>query len=151
MTTGVASIIATAGGIGFLRKGGGTAAAVVFCIAWYYLPMGYAWQVLLLAVLLAAGIWSASKMETVWEHDSNRIVIDEVAGMMITLAFLPYEIEYIIIGCVLFRFFDIVKPLGIRRAEKLPRGLGVMADDVLAGIYAQVILRIIVMAKLFGQ
>ncbi len=47
----------------------------------------------------------------------------------------------ILIGCVLFRFFDIVKPLGIRKAELLPRGVGVMADDVLAGVYAQVILK----------
>ena len=147
--TGIASIIATAGGIGFLRKGGGTAAAVAFCIAWYLFPMGYLYQVLLLILLLVAGTWSATKMEAVWEHDSNKIVIDEVAGMMISLAFLPYDMVYIIIGCVLFRFFDIVKPLGIRRAELLPRGIGVMADDVLAGVYAQVILRVIVMAKLW--
>lgn len=147
--TGIASVVATAGGIGFLRKGGGTAAAVVFCIAWYFFPMGYMYQALLLIAILAAGTWSATKMEGVWEHDSNKIVIDEVAGMMVTLAFLPYDGAYIITGCVLFRFFDIVKPLGIRRAELLPRGMGVMADDVLAGIYAQLILRAIVMAKLF--
>jgi phosphatidylglycerophosphatase A len=110
--------------------------------------MGYGYQVLLLAILLTAGTWSATKMETVWEHDSNRIVIDEVAGMMITLLCLPYDVVYIFTGCVLFRFFDIVKPLGIRRAELLPRGMGVMADDILAGIYAQVVLRTIVMAKL---
>jgi len=143
----IASIIATAGGIGFISKGGGTAAAVVFCIAWYFFPIGYVYQALLLAVLLVAGTWSASKMETVWEHDSNKIVIDEVAGMMITLAFLPPKGVYIITGCVLFRFFDILKPLGIRKAERLPRGMGVMADDVLAGIYAQLILRAMVMAK----
>lgn len=142
----IASIIATAGGIGLL-KGGGTAAAVVFCIAWYFFPIGYAYQALLLAVLLIAGTWSAAKMETVWEHDSNKIVIDEVAGMMITLAFLPNKGVYIITGCVLFRIFDIIKPLGIRKAELLPRGLGVMADDVLAGIYAQLILRAMVMVK----
>jgi phosphatidylglycerophosphatase A len=142
----VASIIATAGGIGFLIKGGGTAAAVVFCIIWYFISIGAVYQVLLLAALLAAGIWSATKMETVWEHDSNKIVIDEVAGMMITLAFLPNNWLYIVMGCVLFRFFDIVKPLGIKRAESLPRGIGVMADDVLAGIYAQLILRAIVLA-----
>jgi phosphatidylglycerophosphatase A len=146
---GVASIIATAGGIGFLRKGGGTAAAVAFCIVWYCFPMGYVYQALLLVILLAVGTWSATKMETVWEHDSNKIVIDEVAGMMITLAFLPHDVVYILIGCVLFRFFDIVKPLGIGRAELLPRGMGVMADDVLAGIYSQLILRAIVAAKLF--
>lgn len=143
----LASVIATAGGIGFLVKGGGTAAAVVFCILWYYIPMGYVYQALLLVALVAVGIWSATKMETVWEHDSNKIVIDEVAGMMITLAFLPHKGVYIVIGCVLFRFFDIVKPLGVRRAESLPRGIGVMADDVLAGMYAQLILRAIVMGK----
>lgn len=147
--TAIAGMIATAGGIGFLKKGGGTAAAVAFCIVWYCFPMGYVSQALLLVALLAAGVWSSTKMEAVWEHDSNKIVIDEVAGMMITLAFLPPAIQYIITGCVLFRFFDILKPLGIRRAEQLPRGMGVMADDVLAGIYAQVILRTIVMAKLF--
>ena len=145
----LAGIIATAGGIGFLRKGAGTAAAVVFCIIWYFISIGYIYQALLLVALLAAGIWSATRMETVWEHDSNRIVIDEVLGMMITLAFLPNDVQYIITGCILFRFFDIVKPLGIRRAESLPRGIGVMADDVLAGVYAHLILRAVVMAKLF--
>jgi len=143
----LASIIATAGGIGFLVKGGGTAAAVAFCIAWYFFPIGIVYQALLLVAILAVGVWSATKMETVWEHDSNKIVIDEVAGMLITLIFLPYKGVYIIIGCVLFRFFDIVKPLGIKRAEALPRGIGVMADDVLAGMYAQLILRAIVMGK----
>jgi phosphatidylglycerophosphatase A len=145
----LAGIIATAGGIGFLRKGAGTAAAVAFCIVWYLYPIGYIYQVLLLVAILAAGAWSATRMETVWEHDSNRIVIDEVSGMMITLAFLPNDGIYIVTGCVLFRFFDIVKPLGIRKAESLPRGIGVMADDVLAGIYAHLILRAVVMAKLF--
>ena len=143
----IAKIIATAGGIGFLYKGGGTAAAVVFCIAWYFIPIGPVYQALLLIVLLAVGTWSATKMESVWEHDSNKIVIDEVAGMMITLAFLPNNWMYIVTGCVLFRFFDIVKPLGIKRAESLPRGIGVMADDVVAGIYAQLILRAIMMGK----
>ena len=141
----IATIIATAGGIGFL-KGGGTAAAVVYCIIRYFFPVVYAYQPLWLGVLLAVGAWSATKMETVWEHDSNRIVIDEVAGMMVTLLFLPQDSIYIVIGCILFRFFDIVKPLGIKKAELLPRGLGVMADDVLAGVYAQLILRLIVLA-----
>lgn len=110
--------------------------------------MGYAWQAVLMAVLLAAGVWSATRMETVWEHDSSRIVIDEVAGMMITLVFLPHTPAVIITGCVLFRFFDILKPLGIGRAELLPRGWGVMGDDVLAGIYSQVLLRVLVMTEL---
>ena len=146
--TALARMIATAGGIGFIPKGGGTAAAVAFCIIWYLFPMGYIYQGILLLVLLLAGTWSAGRMETVWEHDSQRIVIDEVAGMMMTLAFLPYKPAIIIVGCVLFRFFDIVKPLGIGRAEILPGGFGVMADDVLAGFYAQVLLRLLMALNL---
>jgi phosphatidylglycerophosphatase A len=72
-----------------------------------------------------------------------------VAGMMITLLFLPMTLKYVLAGLVLFRFFDIAKPLFIRKMELLPKGWGVMADDVLAGIYAHVLLAIIVEFRLF--
>ena len=59
----IAGIVATAGGIGFINKGAGTVAAVAFCIIWYLFPMGYVYQVLLLAALLAAGTWSATRIQ----------------------------------------------------------------------------------------
>jgi len=62
--------------------------------------------------------------------------------MMITLLCFPHKWLYAIIGLVLFRFFDIAKPLGVRKMENLPKGWGVMADDVLAGVYAHLILRL---------
>lgn len=71
-------------------------------------------------------------------------MIDEVAGMMITLLFIPVTIFHIVAGLILFRFFDIAKPLFIRKMEALPKGWGVMADDVLAGLYAHLVLRLIV-------
>jgi len=68
---------------------------------------------------------------------------------MITLLLIPVKLKYIITGFILFRFFDIVKPLGIKKAEQLPAGWGVMADDVLAGIYAYIILRLIIASNIF--
>ena len=90
------------------------------------------------------GVRSANEVEVLWGKDHNRVVIDEVAGMCITLLFIPVEIKYVALGLVLFRFFDIVKPLGIRKLEKWPGGWGVMADDVLAGIYANVVMQLII-------
>jgi phosphatidylglycerophosphatase A len=77
------------------------------------------------------------------------VVIDEVAGMLITLIFIPITLKCVLTGLVLFRFFDITKPLFIRKMESLPKGWGVMADDVLAGIYAHIVLTIIVSFKLY--
>ncbi len=145
----LAKLTATVCGIGYIKKGAGTAAAAVYCIAWLLLPLNHELQVILLIFVLGVGIWSANKLERIWGHDSNRIVIDEIAGMIIALLFVPVNIKYVLAGFILFRFFDIVKPLGIRKAEQLPGGFGVMADDVLAGIYAQLILRLIIMVKLF--
>src|SRR4051812_3986784 len=110
--------IATAGGIGYLGRGSGSVAALVYCIVLYlvYNPVNVLWQLPVLAVILAAGIWSSNVLEQWWGHDSNKIVIDEVAGMMISLLLLPASVKYIITGFILFRFFDIVKPLGIKKA-----------------------------------
>jgi phosphatidylglycerophosphatase A len=144
-------LVSTCLGIGYIRKGGGTVAAVVCCIAWYV-----AWKggnghslapIAVTAALLALGIRSAGKVEAGWGEDSYRVVIDEVAGMCITLLFIPVKWPYVVTGLVLFRFFDIVKPLYIRKMELLDGGWGVMMDDVLAGVYANVILQVIVLAK----
>jgi len=87
---------------------------------------------------------SADRVEEIWGKDHNRVVIDEVAGMCITLLLIPLKWQYTLIGLILFRFFDILKPFGIRKLEELPGGWGVMADDVLAGIYANVLLQLVV-------
>ena len=72
------------------------------------------------------------------------MVIDEVAGMWVSVLFLPQNLWLLIAGFILFRFFDIVKPLYIRRMEAFKGGWGVMLDDVLAGVYANIILQVIV-------
>jgi len=94
------------------------------------------------------GIWSSSKVEKEWGKDSSKVVIDEAAGMCLSLLFLPVKLKFIITAFILFRFFDIVKPLYIRNLERLPHGWGVMADDLLSGIYTNIIMQIIVLSNL---
>lgn len=128
-------------GIGYIKKGAGTAASIAFCFAWYFIPALPLWiKLLCLVIVLSLGVWSGNKMEKIWGKDSNKVVIDEVAGMMLVLIFIPAKQIFILGALVLFRFFDIVKPFGIKRAELLPGGWGVMADDVVAGIYSLIII-----------
>lgn len=145
-------LIATVFGIGYVEKGGGTIAAAVCCIIWLLIPAGdftNSWQVLLTIAISVLGVWSGNVVEAMWGKDSNKIVIDEFAGMMITLLFIPVQFKFVLVGLVLFRFFDIAKPLFIKKMELLPEGWGVMADDVLAGLYANILLQIIVFFDIF--
>lgn len=145
-------LIASVCGIGFV-KGGGTVASIVTCIIWYFTPAGsfndYR-QLFFTVVVCVVGTWSSDVVDAVWGHDSNKVVIDEVAGMMLTLLFIPVEVKYLAAGLILFRFFDISKVLFVRRMELLPKGYGVMADDVLAGVYAHVVLWAIVKYELLN-
>lgn len=144
-------LIATFFGIGYIGKGGGTVAAVVWCLILLLIPPSYYtnfWQALIAIIVSGLGIWSGNAVDAIWGKDSNKVVIDEVAGMMVTLLFIPVNLKFVLSGLVLFRFFDIVKPLLIKKMELLPKGWGVMADDLLAGIYAHVVLQVIVIYKL---
>ncbi|HZE82730.1 MAG TPA: phosphatidylglycerophosphatase A [Puia sp.] len=148
----LALLISTCLGIGYTPKGGGTLASAICCLIWYFTGYGgnarpYE-RLLATFLLLVAGIWSAGKMEERWGKDSYRIVIDEVAGMCITLLFVPLKWQYAIAGLILFRFFDIAKPLYIRRMENLKGGWGVMMDDALAGLYSNLILQALMQQKL---
>ena len=144
-------LISTCLGIGYTPKGGGTIAALVCCIAWYFAWTGgneHFWeQASVTALLFAIGVWSANKVEDKWGVDSSKVVIDEVAGMCLTLLFIPVRWQYLAIGLALFRFFDIAKPLYIRKMEQLDGGWGVMMDDMLAGLYSNLVLQVIVLFK----
>jgi phosphatidylglycerophosphatase A len=144
-------LICTLFGVGCI-KGGGTIAALVCCVCWFFAAKyGCDNKIFLTATLLitAIGIWSATKVEADWGKDSYRVVIDEVSGMAVGLLFVPVQLKYIATAFILFRFFDITKPLFIRKLEKLPGGWGVMADDLLAGIYTNLIMHVIVINNFF--
>src|ERR1700743_3389785 len=139
-------------GIGYL-KGGGTYAAIFCCILWYLAWHGTVppfWPSLIVTIVISlTGVWSSSVVEKIWGKDPSKVVIDEVAGMCIGLLFIPAELKYVITALVLFRFFDIVKPLYIRKMESLPSGWGIMIDDILSGIYTNILLYTVVWFKLF--
>lgn len=146
-------LISSVLGIGYLGKGGGTVAAAVTCLALYALTLGGGnylapWLPVLAVLLTGLGIWSANAVEPQWGKDDKKVVIDEVAGMCISLLFIPLTLVNLLVGLILFRFFDILKPFYIRRLEKIPGGMGVMLDDVAAGIYANLLLQLLLYFKL---
>lgn len=146
-------MMATGFGIGYIGKGGGTVAALATTIALYLAFSGSHFHgivpVSAVFIIIVLGIWSGNMLEPYWGKDSSKIVIDEIAGMCVSVLFLPLNLTVLVAGLILFRFFDIVKPLFIRKTEKLGGGLGVMADDVLAGIYANIILQILLIFRIF--
>ena len=96
---------------------------------------------LVIVALFPISIASAHVAERSLGHDAHPIVIDEVLGQMIALWFVPRSWPWVLAGFLLFRLFDIWKPLGAREIQHLPGGWGIVADDVLAGIYSAVLLQ----------
>jgi phosphatidylglycerophosphatase A len=142
-------LIGTGFGSGFSPLAPGTAGALLASVIWIalYLLLPFATVVWLTAALVVvftfAGIWAADRLEPFWGEDPSRVVVDEMVGVWIPLLMVPdndHWLWYVVAAFVLFRFFDILKPLGIRRMESLRGGVGVMMDDILAGIYSLIIL-----------
>jgi phosphatidylglycerophosphatase A len=98
-----------------------------------------------LVVVTALGFWSAGATERhLGKRDPGLIVIDEISGQMVSLIFLPLNLGVLVAGFFLFRLFDILKPFPVRRLEALPGGSGIMADDLMAGLYANLVLQALV-------
>ncbi len=140
--------IASFGGIGYIDKGGGTVAALVTMLLWYWcfnpVFQNLAVYLLICCIICIVGIHSSHKVEFIWGHDSKRIVIDEVFGMCISLLFVPHQLWMGFTAFLLFRIFDIWKPLYIKKMEKFKGGYGVMADDFLAGVYTLLCMQILI-------
>lgn len=99
----------------------------------------------ILAFVLTVGFYASGKMEQLaGEHDPSCVVIDEVAGVMIAFFLLPFNVPVLITAFFLFRAFDMFKIYPANKFEKLPGGLGIMADDIMAGLYANVLMQIVV-------
>lgn len=99
----------------------------------------------LIIITFFVGVLTSSILEKSLGNDPSVVVIDEIVGMWISLLFLPFNFIIMISAFLLFRIFDIVKPFPCRKAEKLKLGWGIMFDDVIAGIYANLILQIAVL------
>jgi phosphatidylglycerophosphatase A len=105
--------------------------------------LGGLWYGAVCAAVIGIGTWAAGKAERMFgAKDHSTIVIDEIAGFLVAMLLVPGTWQYITAAFFLFRAFDIVKPFPLRRLEHLPGGLGVMLDDIGAGIYTNVVLQI---------
>jgi phosphatidylglycerophosphatase A len=136
-----ARFLATLGPVGSAPIAPATAgSAVVAAIGWflwYIYPLGnVALTALLFVIGTAIAIWAAGVAEHELGHDAKPIVIDEAVGQSLALLFVPHTMIAFAISFVLFRIFDVWKPLGAREAQVLPGGFGVVTDDVIAGITA---------------
>jgi phosphatidylglycerophosphatase A len=137
----VALTIATALGAGYVPRAPGTCGTVVGLLLFWGLGLSGLpiWlYVVMVCVVVAVGTWAASVTGKIYgEVDNQRIVIDEVAGYLITMIAARPTLVGMLTGFVLFRFFDIVKPFPVDWADKnVKNAFGVMLDDILAGIYA---------------
>ena len=134
--------VATSGYLGFMPFAPGTwgsAAGVVLYLLMPRSPLAYA---VLLLIFIVLAVWSAHQYQAQCaSKDPREVVVDETVGMLMTYLWLPANLFTVLAGFALFRFFDIVKPLFIRKIETLPGGWGIVLDDILAGVYANVLLR----------
>ena len=140
-------LIGTGFGSGFSPVAPGTAGALLAFGVWYglsfMLPAVVLWwlTIALILIFTVAGVWAANRLEQAWGEDPSRVVVDEMVGTWIALLAAPAgHLWYGLVAFGLFRLFDIWKPLGIRRMENLPGGIGVMMDDVLSGVYGLIVL-----------
>jgi phosphatidylglycerophosphatase A len=141
----VARLLATVFGAGRFPIAPGTFASLLAALAFAFVLSATAWpiQVGAIVALFFIGVWSAGRHAIeIGRKDPRSVVIDEVCGQWIGLLFVPPTWGFLAAGFFLFRAFDVVKPFPIRRLETLPSGWGIMADDVLAGIYSAAVIQI---------
>ena len=134
--------LATLGPIGYVRPASGTIGSLV-ALGTGYMIASFSLGVLVAAILAVAilGIFAAERYgQRTGKKDASEVIIDEVAGQWIPLVIIPLEVEWYVAAFLLFRFFDISKIGPVGHAEKFTGGIGVMADDLVAGILATVVL-----------
>lgn len=148
----VTKIFASALFSGYSPIASGTVGSAV-ALAIYFIP-GFESHFIIGTITLIVcilGIPAANAMEKWYGHDPMQVTIDEVVGMWISLLFLPKKIPLALMAFVLFRILDIVKPPVSRQFDKMHGGLGIMMDDVIAGVYTNIILQLALMIPLINE
>jgi phosphatidylglycerophosphatase A len=141
----LAVFLASFGYVGYFPIAPGTAGSAAalplfVAIRWIDIP---AVELGAIVAVFALGVWAAHGTEiALGRKDPGIVVIDEVLGMLITLALLPVSIWGVILGFLFFRVFDVVKPFPAAQLEHIHGGMGIMADDAVAGVYAHLLLRL---------
>jgi phosphatidylglycerophosphatase A len=141
----IVTLLATGLGTGYAPFASGTVGTVPAWLLAFFLLRDN--QILLAPVAVVSvfvSVWAAGQAENYFGHDSKKIVIDEWAGMFVTLLFVPYSMSNYLIGFVVFRALDVVKIAPARQSERLPGGWGVTMDDVVAGVQSNILTQIII-------
>ncbi len=145
-----ATLVAIFFGAGRLRPGPGTWASLATTLLWWMVasrlppPTRLPVILALIAIVVAIGIPAATlEARGCGQHDPSHVVIDEVAGQLVTLIACPIVWQALLAGFILFRAFDIVKPPPVRSLEKLPEGTGIVVDDLGAGVYGLIVLQLL--------
>lgn len=134
----IVTLLASGLGLGFVPFAPGTFGTLLGMVLAFLFPDNK----IMIGAVAVLGIWIANEAEVIFQqHDSPKIVIDEAAGYL--LASYGWSGYYLLVAFVLFRFFDIVKPFPVKQLQNLPGGLGIMADDLVAGIFSNIVLYIV--------
>ena len=142
--------ICTVFGAGYFPFAPGTVTSILTVLLIYFLQADFIILTILTAATLFSGIILSAEIEKYDGTDPRHVVIDEVCGQVLTFIGIAQTSWLIFLaGLVLFRFFDILKPLGINKLQTLRAGWGIMLDDVLAGIYSNLVLHILIIAGIF--
>jgi phosphatidylglycerophosphatase A len=146
------TILGTLLGVGFIPFMPGTfgtaaAAALYLSIPemWFNSFPYVLYFILALAALFFTGVWITKKAEVRLGHDSGSIIWDEFVGYFVAVLFLPHSLLMCIYTFVIFRVFDIAKPFPIRKSQNFPHGWGIMTDDILAGVYTNVFMQLMLL------
>lgn len=143
----IALALATALGAGYAPFAPGTFGSAAGLVLWWLIPASASLQFLTIVVVFALGSWSGSVAERHFRTtDPSHVVLDEVLGMLITLFMNPVGWIGALLGFLLFRVADIIKPYPANKLEALHGGVGIMADDAMAAVYANLALRLLLMA-----
>lgn len=138
-----AHIIGTLFGIGYFPIAPGTAASLVtIFVLWFISPISLPILIVAAILFFFIGVPASIMCEKDWGTDPGRVVWDEMVGMMVSVAALPKHWIIFAAAFLLFRIFDVLKPFPINASQRLPHGWGVMIDDVIAAIYANILLQI---------
>ncbi|MDP2980856.1 MAG: phosphatidylglycerophosphatase A [Candidatus Omnitrophota bacterium] len=138
------TMIASVFYIGYLPVAPGTLGSLAALALYYFICNNTIIMSAVILIVITLGFMTAGKVEKLFgEKDPGEIIIDEFGGMLISLYRIPPTMGYVVTGFLLFRFFDIVKPRPIRNLEKLKGSLGIMSDDLIAGVYANMALQVV--------
>jgi phosphatidylglycerophosphatase A len=124
---------------------------LTFILVWLFLPQNFYILGGITLLVFFISLWSGTGAERVFGKDNRKIVIDEGCGMLVSFLFLPKRFLLYILAFVIFRALDVIKPLPARDCEKIEGGLGITLDDVVAGIYTNLIMQVLILSGILRR